>query len=198
MLPIFTSGRYKMPKVILIALTAGVCFLSSLVVAEEQSVAYRLHAGDSMFISVWKEEALQREVRVLPDGSVTFPLAGRVDVAGASVSDVAQRLSSKLKEFLPEPVVTVVVTGIEGNRVYVLGKVNKPGPMVLQGPTSVLQALSIAGGLDKFADEKGIKVIRDSGDGMSQVLPVDFRELSSGKSLTTNFRLVAGDTLLVP
>lgn len=187
-----------MLKVILSALIAGVAFLTGLASAEENNSAYRLHAGDLIFISVWKEEGLQREVRVLPDGSVTFPLAGRVDVAGASVSDVAQRLSGKLKEFLPEPVVTVVVTGIEGNRVYVLGKVNKPGPMVLQGPTSVLQALSIAGGLDKFADEKGIKVIRDSGDGKSQVLPVDFRELSSGKSLTTNFRLIAGDTLLVP
>lgn len=182
----------------LIALLAGFVLLAGIAVAEEKSAAYRLHAGDAIFISVWKEEGLQREVRVLPDGSVTFPLAGRVEVAGASAADAAQRLSNKLKEYLPEPVVTVVVTGIEGNRVYVLGKVNKPGPMVLQGPTTVLQALSIAGGLDKFADEKGIKVIRDSGDGKSQVLPVEFRELSSGKSLTTNFQLLAGDTLLVP
>lgn len=187
-----------MPKATLIALIAGLSLLTGLAVAEERNTAYRLHAGDSMFISVWKEEALQREVRVLPDGSVTFPLAGRIEVAGASASDAALRLTDKLKEYLPEPVVTVVVTGIEGNRVYVLGKVNKPGPMVLQGPTTVLQALSIAGGLDKFADEKGIKVIRDSGDGKSQVLPVEYRELSSGKNLTTNFQLLAGDTLLVP
>lgn len=187
-----------MLKAILVALTAGFSLLSGLVVAEEKTAAYRLHAGDLIFISVWKEDALQREVRVLPDGSVTFPLAGRIEVAGASASDAALRLTNKLKEYLPEPVVTVVVTGIEGNRVYVLGKVNKPGPVVLQGPTTVLQALSIAGGLDKFADEKGVKVIRDSGDGKSQVLPVEFRELSSGKSLTTNFQLFAGDTLLVP
>lgn len=187
-----------MLRAILVALITESAFLTGLATAEENTTAYRLHAGDSIFISVWKEEGLQREVRVLPDGSITFPLAGRVEVAGASAHDAAQRLSNKLKEYLPEPVVTVVVTGIEGNRVYVLGKVNKPGPMVLQGPTTVLQALSIAGGLDKFADEKGIKVIRDSGDGKSQVLPVEFRELSSGKNLSTNFQLLPGDTLLVP
>lgn len=186
-----------MPNHRLSALLAGFCFFAGLAVAEENT-AYQLHAGDSIFISVWKEDGLQREVRVLPDGSVTFPLAGRVEVAGASANDAAHRISTKLKEYLPDPVVTVVVTGIEGNRVFVLGKVNKPGPMVLHGPTTVLQALSIAGGLDKFADEKGIKVIRDSGDGKSQVLPVEYRELSSGKSMTTNFRLVPGDTLLIP
>lgn len=187
-----------MPIVKLNPLLAGFSLFVGLAAAEENTAAYQLHAGDSIFISVWKEEGLQREVRVLPDGSVTFPLAGRVEVAGASANEAAQRVSTKLKEYLPDPVVTVVVTGIEGNRVFVLGKVNKPGAMVLQGPTTVLQALSIAGGLDKFADEKGIKVIRDSGDGKSQVLPVEFRELSAGKSLTTNFRLLAGDTLLVP
>lgn len=183
---------------VLTALLAVLCLLSSFAVAEERNPAYRLRAGDSIFISVWKEEALQREVRVLPDGCVTFPLAGQVEVAGASATDAAARLAARLKEYLPDPVVTVVITGIEGNRVFVLGKVNKPGPMVLQGPTTVLQALAIAGGLDKFADEKGIKVIRDSGDGKSQVLPVEYRELSSGKSLTTNFQLLPGDTLLVP
>lgn len=187
-----------MRKAILSALIAGFIPFSGITSADEVASAYRLRAGDAIFISVWKEEGLQREVRVLPDGSITFPLAGRIEVAGASAQDAAQRLASRLREYLPEPVVTVVVTGIEGNRVFVLGKVNKPGPMVLQGPTTVLQALSIAGGLDKFADEKGIKVIRDSGDGKPQVLPVEYRELSSGKSLTTNIQLLPGDTLLVP
>lgn len=159
---------------------------------------YRLHPGDTMQISVWKEEALQREVRVLPDGSITFPLAGRVDVARASATEVAQRLIEKLKEYLPDPVVTVIVTGIEGNRVFVLGKVNKPGPMVMTGPTTVLQALSLAGGLDKFADDKNIRVIRTLGDGKSQLLQVDYRDLASGRDLSGNFLLTPGDTLIVP
>lgn len=187
-----------MPKVFLVALMAGFAFFTGLAGAEESTAAYRLHAGDTIFISVWKEDGLQREVRVLPDGSVSFPLAGRVEVAGASASEAVLLLTNKLKEYLPEPVVTVVVTGIEGNRVFVLGKVTKPGPMVMVGPTTVLQALSLAGGLDKFADEKNIRVIRTLSDGKSQLLEVDYRGLASGRDLSGNFLLTPGDTLIVP
>ena len=158
---------------------------------------YRLRAGDVATISVWKEDSLQKEVRVLPDGSVTFPLAGRIEVAGLSTPEAEKRITAKLKEFLPDPIVTVVVTNIEGNRVYVLGKVLKPGPMVMSGPTSVLQALSVAGGLDKFADEGAVKIVRPKG-GTQEVIPVAYKDLIAGRSMTTNITLLAGDTIIVP
>lgn len=159
--------------------------------------AYQLNPGDSVLVSVWREESLNKEVRVLPDGSITFPLVGRVDVGGLGTQAVEQLITAKLKDQFPDPVVTVVVSGIEGNRAYVLGKVPKPGPVVMTGPTTVLQALSMAGGLDKFAAEGSIKVVR-SVDGEQKILPVQYKDLISGQDMTTNLRLKAGDTLIVP
>ena len=159
--------------------------------------SYQLNPGDNLLVSVWKEDALQKEVRVLPDGSVTFPLAGRVEVGGVDTLEAAKRIAAALKEYIPDPNVTVVITGIEGNRAYVLGKVPKPGPVVMTGPITVLQALSMAGGLDKFADESAIKVVRRNGDAQ-EILPIVYKDLIAGRDMTTNLQLKAGDTLLVP
>lgn len=176
---------------VMLAVSCGFAF------ADEKVEPYLLNPGDVVLVSVWREESLQMEVRVLPDGSVTFPLAGRVEVAGHDSTVAAQMISDRLEEYLPDPSVSVVVTGIEGNLVYVLGKVTKPGPIVLTGPTSVLQALSVSGGLDKFADEGEIKIIRHSGQGQ-EILPIDYKDLISGRNMVTNIQLQAGDTLVVP
>lgn len=165
--------------------------------ADEKGEAYLLSPGDVILVSVWREESLQQEVRVLPDGSITFPLAGRVEVAGLDSTAVAQKVAAKLEEYLPDPSVSVVVTGIEGNLVYVLGKVTKPGPVVMAGPTAVLQALSMSGGLDKFADEDAIKIVRRKGRSQ-EILPVRYSDLISGRDMSSNIQLQAGDTLVVP
>jgi polysaccharide export outer membrane protein len=158
---------------------------------------YRLHQGDTVQVSVWKEDALQLKVNVLPDGSITYPLVGRLDVAGLSTTEVEKKITEKLKAYLADPVVTVVVAATDGNRVYVLGKVLKPGVVTLDAPMTVLQALSIAGGLDKFADGDSIKVLRGQGADQ-QVLSVHYGDLLKGKSLNNNILLQAGDTILVP
>ena len=165
--------------------------------ADEKNGAYLLNPGDVILVSVWREDDLQLEVRVLPDGSVTFPLAGRVEVAGLDSTAVAQKIASKLEAYLPEPSVSVVITDIQGNMVYVLGKVTRPGPVVMTGPTSVLQALSMSGGLDKFADQGAIQVVRRKGDAQA-IIPVDYKDLISGQDMATNFVLQPGDTLVVP
>lgn len=165
--------------------------------AADKVDAYRLRSGDAALISVWREDTLNKEVRVLPDGSITFALVGRVEVAGLSTPEVEQRIAAGLKKYFPDPIVTVVITGIEGNRTYVLGKVLKPGPVVMSAPLTVLQALSIAGGLDKFADENTIKIIRPQANGQ-EVLPVNYKDLISGRDMKTNFLLKAGDTIVVP
>ncbi len=165
--------------------------------AADKPYIYQLHQGDAMLISVWREDALQRQVVVLPDGSVTFPLIGRVEVAGLSSTEVEQRIATKLKEYFPEPLVTVVIVGIEGNRAYVTGKVMHPGSLIISGPITVLQAISIVGGLDRFADENSIKVIRAKADGQ-EILPVNYGDIISGKNMSTNIQLKAGDTLVVP
>lgn len=174
------------------------CVLMMAAVAQaDTSTSYRLSPGDKILISVWQEETLRQETTVLPDGSVTFPLAGRVQVAGLDVTEVAKKVTSGLSPYLAEPNVSVVVTSTAGNLVYVQGKVIKPGPISMAGPTAVLQALSMSGGLDKFADEGAIKVIRGNADNQ-QVLPVRYKDLVSGRDLSTNFQLQAGDTLVVP
>lgn len=164
---------------------------------DSSATPYLLSPGDRVMISVWQEETLRQETTVLPDGSITFPLAGRVNVAGLDPTAAAQKISAGLKAYLAEPNVSVVVTGTAGNLVYVQGKVIKPGPVPMAGPTAVLQALSMSGGLDKFADESAIKVIRGTG-ATQKVLPVRYKDLVSGRDLSTNFQLQAGDTLVVP
>jgi polysaccharide biosynthesis/export protein len=158
--------------------------------------AYLLNPGDALQISVWGEDSLQKEVKVLPDGSISFPLAGRVEVANATTAEAEKRVTEKLKNFLPDPQVTVIVASIEGNRAYVIGKVLKPGPILLTAPVTVMQALSLAGGLDKFADQSGVKILRV--DGTPTTIPVNYGKLLSGHQLESNVLLKTGDTILVP
>lgn len=161
---------------------------------------YALRHGDRLQISVWREEALNREVRVLPDGSIGFPLVGRIAVSGLSTPEIEKRIIEGLKPYIPEAVVSVVVTGTEGHSVHVIGKVLKPGQILLSSPeTTVLQALSQAGGLDRFASGDAIMVMRRlAGGNGSQTFRVRYNELIRGEALETNVLLRPGDTILVP
>lgn len=166
--------------------------------AENAAEMYRLHQGDGLLVSVWGEASLSKEVRVLPDGSITFPLAGRIEVANLTTLDVEKGITEKLKGYFPEPQVTVVVISTEGSRAYILGKVLKPGPVPLAGPMTVLQALSMAGGLDKFADLGAVKILRAKVEGGQNVLEVNYDRLLRGQSLESNVLLQPGDTIVVP
>ena len=174
-----------------------VCLRAIPAVAADKPDIYHLHPGDAVLVSVWGEDSLKQQTVVLPDSSITIPLAGRVEVGGLSTPEVEQRIAEKLKKYIKEPVVTVVVINLDGNRAFVMGKVLKPGPFIISGPVTVLQAISIAGGFDKFADESGIKVIRTTASGQ-ETLPVHYDDIVSGKNMSTNIRLRAGDTVVVP
>ena len=178
----------------------AVCWMASITSishAAETSSIYQLRQGDEVMVSVWKEEALQKQVIVLPDGSITLPLVGRVEVAGLTTPEVEKKITDKLKRYMSEPVVTVVIAGINGNKAYIMGKVVKPGSIILSGPITVLQAISVAGGFDKFADEGGIKVIRSKTEGQ-ETLAVRYKDVVSGRDTSTNIQLRAGDTVVVP
>ena len=172
-------------------------FMSTFAISAESSAAYKLNQGDSILISVWGEDTLQKEVKVLPDGSVSFPLVGRIEVANSTAPEVEKRVTEKLKTYLSDPQVTVLVSNIEGNKFYIIGKVLRQGPFLLPGRMTVLQALSYAGGLDKFADLGQIKVLRETAKGQV-VIPINYNKLINGQSLESNIVLQAGDTLLVP
>ncbi|CAG0963449.1 Polysialic acid transport protein KpsD [Methylophilaceae bacterium] len=183
-------------RTFILAVVCQILLLSS-VVAEANNAAYKLRAGDTIQISVWGEDKLPKDTKVLPDGSITYPLAGRVEVGGLTTTEVETRVAEKLKVYIPDPQVSVVITNIEGNRAFVLGKVVKPGPVQMTGPMTVLEALSIAGGFDKFANLAGIKVLRNTPQGQ-RVISVPYDRLIQGQDLDKNIVLNVGDTILVP
>lgn len=186
----------KLFQYLLLVLVMSVSWGSS---AMAQSAApYVLHPADRLQVSVWRDTALQREVRVLPDGSITLPLVGRIMVAGLDTDTIEKQLVERLKPYMPDPIVTVAVIAAEGNVVYVVGKVVKPGAVpLITDATTALQALSLVGGLDRFADGNAVRVLRDVG-GKRTVMDVRYNDLLKGGSLDTNVVLQAGDTILVP
>jgi len=158
---------------------------------------YKLHAGDSLEVSVWKELDLQRKVMIRPDGRFSFPLAGEVQAAGRSADEVRLDIERQLKKYIPEAVVTVMVEDISGNRVYVIGQVTKPGMFVMNPQLTVLQALSLAGGSTPFAKLDSISVIRGSG-ASQKTLPFRYSQVVEGKALQQNIDLESGDVVIVP
>lgn len=171
-------------------------FLTSLsfsVLSTEKN--YLLLPDDVLQISVWKETDLQREVLIRPDGKISFPLVGHISAAGRSPEEVQQIITEKLSRYIPDPVVTVAVSRLAGYKIYVLGKVAKPGQYVVP-QINVMQALSLAGGLSRFASEGNISVLRGSGE-EQQVLPFDYDEVAEGENLKQNIILQPGDVLIV-
>jgi len=158
---------------------------------------YRLHAGDSITVSVWKELDLQRKVMIRPDGRFSFPLAGEVPAAGRTPDDVRLDIESKLKKYIPEAVVTVIVEDFSGNRIYVIGQVNKPGMFIMNPQLTVLQALSLAGGSTPFAKLDNIAILRGTGASQKS-LPFRYNQVVDGKSLQQNIALESGDVVVVP
>jgi polysaccharide export outer membrane protein len=158
---------------------------------------YKLRPGDTLQVSVWKETDLQAEVLIRPDGGMSFPLAGELQAADLTVAELTSMLETRIRKYIPDAVVTVAVKAAAGNRVYVIGKVNRPGDFPLTGPIDVMQALSLAGGATPFADTNGIRVLRRDGD---RLTTISFRygDIAHGHKLHQNILLQSGDTVVVP
>lgn len=159
---------------------------------------YRIQPGDVLMVSVWKEEALMSEVLVRPDGGMSFPLVGDVRASGRSVDELRELVNQRLSKFIPDPSVTIAVKQIGGNRVYVLGKVNRPGEFTFSQPIDVMQALSLAGGATSFAALDDIQILRRDGGGKQTSRRFRYSEVERGKQLDQNILLKSGDTVVVP
>jgi len=181
-------------KVVRLALL--VLFLPAL--AAQAAESYRLNPGDRLQIAMWKEEGLTRDVLVLPDGSISFPLAGHIQAAGRSVRELQDILFQRMKKFFADPVITVSVKEVGGNRIYVIGQVKRPGHFPATGPIDVMQALSLAGGLTTFAADGNIKILRRDDKGNQRAIDFDYAEVSKGNSLKSNIILKSGDVVVVP
>ena len=158
---------------------------------------YHLGPEDVVMISVWKDENLTREAIVRPDGMVSFPLIGDVPAMGHTVEEVRQDIAKRLARFIPNPHVSVAITKLQSYKVYVMGRVTKPGEYLVGHYTDVLQALSLAGGLTPFASENDIKIIRrENGD--QRVFLFRYGDVQKGRDLNQNILLERGDVVMVP
>ncbi len=168
--------------------------------AQDEGQAFNPYAvlpGDVLQISVWKEPELQLEVLVRPDSAFSFPLAGDISTRGLSVVDLQKELTRRLSRFISSPVVTVSVKAVLGNKIYVIGQVNRPGEFVVNPQVDVMQALSMAGGLTAFAAANDIKILRRRG---SQQIALSFKynNVLKGRDLKQNIMLQSGDIVVVP
>jgi len=161
------------------------------------AAGYLLQPGDVLQVAVWKETDLTAEVLIRPDGGISFPLAGDLQAAGHTVAELTTLLETRVRKFEPDAVVTVTIKAATGNRIYVIGKVARPGDFPLNRPTDVMQALSLAGGATPFADTNGIKILRRAGDRESAIA-FRYSDVERGRKLGQNILLQSGDTVVVP
>ena len=159
--------------------------------------AYVIGAEDVLDISVWKEPDVSRVVPVRPDGRISLPLINDVQAAGLSPQQLAGTLTERLRKYFNEPQVTVIVTAINSQRVFVVGEVLRAGAFPMLPGMTVLQALSSAGGFTTFADVKKIHVVRLQ-NGKHVELPFNYRDVLKGDNPEQNIKLEPGDTIVVP
>ena len=158
---------------------------------------YLLSPEDILEISVWKEESLTKQVVVRPDGAFSFPLVGDVQATAKTVEQIREEIRERLKKYIPEPVVSVSLLKVTGYKIYVIGRVNKPGEFVTGRFVDVLQALAMAGGLTPFAAENDIRILRRV-EGKEYVRNFRYADVRKGQSLEQNILLRSGDTVVVP
>jgi polysaccharide biosynthesis/export protein len=165
--------------------------------AAEAQGGYEIGAEDVLEISVWREKDLQREVTVRPDGWLTFPLIGNVQAAGKTPQQLEADIKKRLTKYIPDPVVSVTVKKVQGLKIFVMGKVGKPGEYMIGRYVNVLQALTLAGGLTPFADEDDIRIVRRQ-NGKETVIQFDYSQVKKGQRLEQNIQLKSGDVIVVP
>ena len=174
------------------------CVSAPAVAQDQRSDQYFVQPGDILEISIWKEEDLLREALVRPDGRFSFPLVGDINANDRTVEDLRAEIARSLEVYIPNPVVTVTVKSILGNKIYVVGQVKNPGAFVVNPRVDVMQALTLAGGTTPFASLNGIVILRRDLDGNQRAISFAYKDVERGRGLDQNILLVSGDTVVVP
>ncbi|HTZ95255.1 MAG TPA: polysaccharide biosynthesis/export family protein [Terriglobales bacterium] len=160
--------------------------------------SYVIGVDDVLAISVWKEPEVSKTVPVRSDGKISLPLAGEVQASGQTPVQLEQQLTAKLKSYISEPEVTVIVEKINSEKFNILGMVAKPGSFPLTSASTILDAIALSGGFRDFAKQKSIYVLRKNPDGTESRLPFNYKKVIKGKNMTQNIKLQSGDTIVVP
>ncbi|MDO8739621.1 polysaccharide biosynthesis/export family protein [Candidatus Deferrimicrobium sp.] len=177
----------------------AVFFLAVLLLATSPAWAadYIIGPGDQLGIEVWKDAALTRVVTVLPDGKISFPLIGELEAGGKTVAQLKKEIEQKIARYVPDSTTTVEVRQSNSLHIYVLGRINAPGRLILNANVNVLQALAIAGGPNTFANRTRIRIFRQEG-GKTLSFPFNYNDVTAGKELQMNIELKRGDVIFVP
>jgi polysaccharide export outer membrane protein len=158
---------------------------------------YTLQPGDKLRVEVYKDAQLSQSVQIRPDGKITLPLVGDIPAMGMTPIALRDRVAAALKDYVNNPVVTVIVVEGTAPTAYIVGEVNRPGPVTLQGNMTVLQALAVAGGLKDFADAKNIRILRKAAAGAQTTIPFNYKDAIKGSG-SKSVLLQPGDTVIVP
>jgi len=194
--------RIKYHKLFPLMMLIAVSIISNTVLAKEKvkdnlPPSYRINEGDILNVSVWNEPDLQVTVVVRPDGKISFPLAGEIIAGGKTFKALTEQISHKLKSYIPDLVVTVSAKKLQGNKIYVIGKVARPGELIISGSVDVVQALSMAGGGTKFSQLGKIKILRRTGAQLHSIA-FDYTDIEKGRNLKQDIILKTGDVIIVP
>jgi polysaccharide export outer membrane protein len=178
----------------LIVLLAGV-FLSLCA----YGTPYLVNPGDLLRINVWSDETLSGDVLVLPDGIISLPLVGDIDTRSSSPSEVGNKITQALGLYMKDtPRVVVSLIDVTGNKIYVVGKVLRPGEFKMTSAIDVMQALALAGGLNTYAAENNIRIFRRNSSGKQNSIHFKYADVKAGKALKSNIILHARDIVVVP
>jgi polysaccharide export outer membrane protein len=170
--------------------------------ASRTTKEFLLGPEDVLEVVVWRNQDLSRQVVIRPDGMISLPLIGDVKASGLTANQLAEEIAKRLKEFKETPSVSVSVKEVNSYYVYVLGEVTKPGKYPLKSYTTVLQAISLAGGFTPYASKNMMQVVRNSANGEGRPheirIPVKYDDIVSGTGSLGNFYVRSGDTIVVP
>ena len=166
-------------------------------VRHHQIPPYRIGPGDILNISVWKDEALTQQLPVLPDGTLHFPLVGKLQAGGKTSEEFQTALQARITRYVPDPILSVSVAQVNSMVFYVIGRVNAPGRQVLNANVTALQALAMAGGPNPFAKRNKIKIFRKA-NGSTVIFDFPYGDIAKGERLEHNILLKRGDVMVVP
>ena len=159
---------------------------------------YVIGPDDVLSVVFWRDKDMSCDVVVRPDGKISLPLVNDIQAGGLTPSELGDAVNAAARRFVEEPSVTVVVKQINSRKVFITGQIEKPGPYPINGPTTVVQLISLAGGLKEFTDGKRILIMRTDKSGRQMARLFNYREVIAGKNLDQNIELQPGDTVVVP
>jgi polysaccharide biosynthesis/export protein len=188
---------------LVVALAASIALLPRSAVADDPparsadapvAAEYRLGAGDKLRIEVYKDAQLSQSLQIRPDGKITLPLVGDIEATNRTPLELRDEITKSLREFMTNPVVTVIVVEALSSQVFITGQVARSGPIQIFGPTTIVQAIAMAGGLAEWANKRDVRVLRPGPTG-TQTIRVNYQEALDGASRPVYLR--SGDTVVV-